>query len=39
MTAASTLSSKYQVSIPKAYATNAWTPGQKIAFIARAAAF
>jgi AbrB family looped-hinge helix DNA binding protein len=37
MTAASTLSSKYRVSIPKAVRERvAWRPGQKIAFIARA---
>jgi AbrB family looped-hinge helix DNA binding protein len=37
MTAAATLSSKYQVSIPKAIRDRmAWKPGQKIAFIARA---
>ena len=37
MAAASKLSSKYQVSIPKAVRERmAWRPGQKIAFIARA---
>ena len=37
MTAAATLSSKYQVSIPKSVRERmAWRPGQKIAFIARA---
>ncbi len=37
MTAAATLSSKFQVSIPKAIRERmAWKPGQKIAFIARA---
>jgi len=37
MAAAATLSSKYQVSIPKSVRERmAWKPGQKIAFIARA---
>jgi len=37
MSAASKISSKYQVSIPKAVRERmAWRPGQKIAFIARA---
>jgi len=37
MTDAATLSSKYQVSIPKAVREHlGWKPGQKIAFIAKA---
>ena len=37
MSAASTLSSKYQISIPKSVRERmSWRPGQKIAFIARA---
>jgi AbrB family looped-hinge helix DNA binding protein len=37
MSEAATLSSKFQLSIPKAIRERmAWTPGQKIAFIARA---
>ena len=37
MTASATLSSKYQISIPKEVRERmAWKPGQKIAFIAKA---